>query len=130
MTPEKVMVMVWWSSACVFHHSFLQNCMSITTDVYCAELQKMMEKLAHLQPALVNPLFPLLLLDNARPHTALQTVTKLRELGLEALPHPPYSPDLAPTDYYFFQNLDNFLRGKKFTPFSFEEFVFSRPADI
>lgn len=89
------------------HHSFLQNGMTITADVYCDELEKrMMEKLAHLQPALVNRSPPLLLHDNARPHTAQQTVSKLQELGLEALPHPP---DLVPTDYYFFQNLDNFL---------------------
>ncbi|CAB3259485.1 unnamed protein product [Arctia plantaginis] len=59
----------------------------------------------------------------------------MQELGLEALPHPPYSPDLAPTDYYFFQNLDNFLVGKKFNfreavQNAFEEFVASRPADF
>lgn len=135
LTPRKVMVTVWWSSAGVIHHSFLPNGMSITADVYCEELNTMMEKLAHLQPALVNRSSPLLLHDNARPHTAQQTVSKLQELGLEALRHPPYSPDLAPTDYYFFQNLDNFLAGKKFNTReavqnAFEEFVTSRPADF
>ncbi|CAH2231378.1 jg27698 [Pararge aegeria aegeria] len=88
--------------------------MSITADVYCEELERMMEKLAHLQPVLVNCSSPLLLHNNARPDTAQQTVFKLQELGLEVLPNPPYSPDLAPTDYYFFSNLDNFLRGKKY----------------
>ena len=135
LTPRKVMVTVWWSSAGVIHHSFLPNGVSITADVYCEELNTMMEKLAHLQPALVNRSSPLLLHDNARPHTAQQTVSKLQELGLEALRHPPYSPDLAPTDYYFFQNLDNFLAGKKFNTReavqnAFEEFVASRPADF
>ncbi|CAK1584598.1 unnamed protein product [Parnassius mnemosyne] len=71
-----------------------------------------MEKLARLQPALVNRLSSLLLHDNARLHTAQETVSKLQELGLEALRHPPYSPELAPTDFYFFQNLDNFMREK------------------
>ena len=28
--------------------------------------------------------------------------------------HPPYSPDLAPSDYYLFQSLQNFLNGKTF----------------
>ena len=27
--------------------------------------------------------------------------------------HPPYSPDLAPSDYHLFQSLQNFLDGKK-----------------
>jgi len=31
------------------------------------------------------------------------------------LPHPPYSPDLAPSDYYLFRSLQNALNGKKFT---------------
>ncbi|CAH2210524.1 jg10825 [Pararge aegeria aegeria] len=78
-------------------------------DVYCEKLERMMEKLAHLQPALVNLSSPRLLHHNARLHTAQQTVSKLQELALEALPHLPYSPDLAPADYYFFQNLDNIL---------------------
>lgn len=126
------MVTVWWSSAGVIHHSFLSNGVSITVDVYCEVLNTMMEKLAHLKPALVNRSSPH---DNARPHTAQQTVSKLQELGLEALRHPPYSPDLAPTDYYFFQNSDNFLSGKKFNTReavqnAFEEFIASHPADF
>ncbi|GBP36424.1 Histone-lysine N-methyltransferase SETMAR [Eumeta japonica] len=56
---------------------------------------------------------PLLVQDNARTHTSQQTVAKLEELRLECLRHPPFSPDLAPTDYHFFRNLDNFLQGKK-----------------
>ena len=30
------------------------------------------------------------------------------------LPHPPYSPDLAPTDYHLFRALSNHLSEKKF----------------
>ncbi|GAV03390.1 hypothetical protein RvY_13819 [Ramazzottius varieornatus] len=73
-----------------------------------------MKKLTVKQPKLVNRDKPLLLHDNAKAHSAKKTSAKLRELGLETLPHPPYSPDLAPTDYHFFLNFDNFLRGRKF----------------
>ncbi|KAM0726119.1 Histone-lysine N-methyltransferase SETMAR [Formica fusca] len=52
--------------------------------------------------------------DNARPHAALGTRQKIAELGWEILSHPPYSPDLAPSDYHLFLSLQNFLRGKKF----------------
>jgi histone-lysine N-methyltransferase SETMAR len=30
------------------------------------------------------------------------------------LPHPPYSPDLAPSDFYLFRHLKKFLRGRHF----------------
>ncbi|GFX88351.1 histone-lysine N-methyltransferase SETMAR [Trichonephila clavipes] len=31
-----------------------------------------------------------------------------------SLDHPPYSPDLSPTDIYFFKHLENFLQEKRF----------------
>ena len=39
---------------------------------------------------------------------------KLSELSWELLPHPPYSPDLAPSDHHLFRSLINDLRGKSF----------------
>lgn len=135
ITHRKMMVTVWWTSAGLVHHSFLPNGTTMTADVYCQELQTMMEKLAIQQPTLVNRSSLLLLHDNARVHTSRQTIAKLQELQLEALRHPPYSPDLAPTDFYFFQNLDNFLSGKKFNTReavqnAFADFIASRPADF
>ncbi|CAK1592069.1 unnamed protein product [Parnassius mnemosyne] len=109
--------------------------MSITADVYCEKLNTMFEKLTRFQPALVNHSSPLLLHDNARPHTAQPTVSKLQELRLEALRYPPYSPDLTPTDFYFFQNLDKILACKKLNTQeavqnTLEEFITSRPDDF
>ena len=37
------------------------------------------------------------------------------ELDWEVLSHPPYSPDLSPSDYHLFPSLQNSLNGKKFT---------------
>ncbi|KAF7264992.1 hypothetical protein GWI33_021776 [Rhynchophorus ferrugineus] len=43
------------------------------------------------------------------------TLSKIHELGFELLPHPPYSPDLAPRDYFLFSDLKRMLGGKKFS---------------
>jgi histone-lysine N-methyltransferase SETMAR len=43
--------------------------------------------------------------DNTPPHQALATHNKLVYLGFECLDHPPYSPDLAPSDYHLFCGL-------------------------
>ena len=52
--------------------------------------------------------------DSARPHTSALTKDKIAALGWEILPHPPYSPDLAPSDFYLFRSLQNSLSGKTF----------------
>ena len=38
----------------------------------------------------------------------------IRENGFEIIEHPPYSPDLAPSDYFLFGNLKNYLRGTSY----------------
>ena len=40
-------------------------------------------------------------------------MAKLHELHIKLLPHPPYSPDLAPSDYYLFAKLKTMLQGKR-----------------
>lgn len=42
--------------------------------------------------------------------SAAQTQATIRELGFEVLPHPPYSPDLAPSDYWLFGEMAKQLR--------------------
>lgn len=39
---------------------------------------------------------------------------KLNDLRFELLPHPPYSPDLAPSDFYLFADLKKMLQGQRF----------------
>ena len=46
--------------------------------------------------------------------TRIAKIAKLHELHLELLPHPPYSPDLAPSDYWLFADLKRMLQGKRF----------------
>ena len=49
--------------------------------------------------------------DNTRPRTAAQTIETINQLGWELLNHPPYSPDLAPSDYHLFGALKSYTRG-------------------
>jgi hypothetical protein len=56
----------------------------------------------------------LLLHDNARQHMAVHTVEKLRALKSEVMKHPPYSPDLASSDFNLFGPMKGHLRSPKF----------------
>ena len=42
------------------------------------------------------------------------TTPKLLQLGWEVLIHPPYSPDITPSDFHLFRSLQNSLNGKNF----------------
>jgi histone-lysine N-methyltransferase SETMAR len=88
---------------------------TINAEVYSQQLEKIYTVLLEKCPGLVNRKRVLLQKDNARPHTAKKTLQKIEELeGIELLPHPAFSPDLAPSDYYLFRSMAQFLRGKHF----------------
>jgi len=55
-----------------------------------------------------------LLHNNARPHIAAVALAALTENGGTTLQHPPYSPDLAPCDFWAFPTLKAQLCGKRF----------------
>ncbi|KAG5325192.1 MOS1T transposase, partial [Pseudoatta argentina] len=61
----------------------------------------------------------ILLHDNARPHIAKPVKTYLETLKWEALPHPPYSPDIAPSDFHLFRSMAHGLADRRFH--SYEE---------
>ena len=47
----------------------------------------------------------------APANTSQVVMTAATECGFEILPHPPYSPDMAPSDFYLFQKLKSHLLG-------------------
>ena len=52
--------------------------------------------------------------DKSSAHTSQVALTAATECGFEVLPHPLYSPDMAPSDFYLFPKLKSNLRGTQF----------------
>ncbi|XP_035231573.1 histone-lysine N-methyltransferase SETMAR-like [Stegodyphus dumicola] len=52
--------------------------------------------------------------DNARPHSARVTQRLLQQFQWDIFEHPPYNPDLAPSDFHLFHELKQWLGGKRF----------------
>ncbi len=118
------MLCVWWCSTGIVHYELLE-----TGEMVNAELTTVMKKLRALSGRTTSRFRPLLLHDNASPHTAKMTKTKLEELWFEVLPHSPYSPDLAPSDFCLFRSLQHHIRDMEFKTFeevqnAVEEFSF------
>ena len=53
--------------------------------------------------------------DNTPAHTSTIATAKLFNLRYKILPHPPYPPDLAPSDYFLFPNMKTWLKGQRFS---------------
>jgi transposase len=59
--------------------------------------------------------------DNARPHVAKRIKQYLEDNNLKSAPHAPYSPDLAPSDFFLFGHMKRLLQGTEFQ--TAEEFL-------
>jgi transposase len=53
--------------------------------------------------------------DDVGPHVAKSVTEYMDHNSLKRVRHPPYSPDLAPSDFYLFGYVKHQLRGHEFT---------------
>jgi hypothetical protein len=77
------------------------------SQVYCDTLKTLSRAIQNKGPGM-------LLHDNMPPYTAASTPSLLEHFNLVIFNHPPYSPDLAPSDYHLFTYLKNRLRSQRF----------------
>ncbi|KAI6657315.1 Transposase [Oopsacas minuta] len=52
--------------------------------------------------------------DNARLHKSFAVRKKLKDTGMHEVPHPPYSPDIAPCDFWLLRKLKDNVSGREF----------------
>ena len=103
------MLCVWWDYEGIIHFELLEK--NQTVDAV-QQMERVKMAIQEKRPNRLHRV--LLLLDNARPHIAKRTKEAIEGYGWEVLPHPPYSPDLAPTDFHPFRSLSNAMRGVSF----------------
>ena len=53
--------------------------------------------------------------DNAPAHTSLLVREFLAKNNTVTVPQPPYSPDMAPCDFFLLQKIKRTLKGRRFT---------------
>lgn len=97
LNQMKVMLCVWWDAQGVLYWQLLPHNYTINTTIYCHQLDNIQSKIGEKRSGLLKIYF---LHDNARPHIARTVSQKLVDFGWELLPHPSYSPDLAPRDFH------------------------------
>ena len=108
----KVMTTVFWDAKGVIMLDFLPKRSKITGGYYANLLDHLRtaihEKLSKLSKGV------LLQQDNARVNICKVAMDAVERNGYELIPHPAYSPDLAPSDFFLFPNLKKDIRGLHF----------------
>ena len=108
----KVTLFVFWDAYGILFMDYLKKGKTINSDYYMALLDRLSaeikEKRSHMQKKKL-----LFHQDNAPYHNSMKTMVKLNELSFELLPHPPYSSDLNPSDYWIFASLKEVLQGRR-----------------
>ena len=108
----KVLASVFWDVQSILVINYLEKRRTIDSKYYIASLVHLKEEIAKKQPQMKKKV--LFHQDNAQCHKLIATMTKLHQLHFELLSHPPYFPDLAPSDYWLFADLKRMLQRKRF----------------
>ena len=108
---KKRMLCVWWDQKGVVYHELLKPGETVNTDRYRQQIINLNDALMEKRPEWARRHGKVILLhDNAPSHTEKPVQEKLKSLEWEVLQHPPYSPDLAPSDYHLFASMGHDLK--------------------
>lgn len=115
VTPSagKVMASVFWDSEGIIFIDYLPKGQTITGPYYANLIPKVREAIKEKRRGKLSS-GVLFHQDNAPAHRSEVAIKAIGKAGFEILDHPPYSPDLAPSDFHLFPKLKEFIRGTKF----------------
>ena len=102
---RRLMLFVWWDFKAIVYLELLPDNTTIHSEADCNQRDKLSDALKEKRPPLVNRQGVVFQQHTARPHTSLITRQKLLQLEWDVLLQPPYSADLASSDYYLFRSL-------------------------
>ena len=112
-TQPSWMATVFWDAKGVIMLDFLPKRSTITGVYYANLLDQLRTTLCEKCRGKLSK-GVLLQQDNARVHTCKVAMDAVERNGYELIPHPAYSPDLAPSNFFLFPNLKKDIRGLHF----------------
>ncbi|UYV76189.1 hypothetical protein LAZ67_13002976 [Cordylochernes scorpioides] len=111
---NKVLLVAFFENKGIVHHEYLPAGQTVIKEMYLSILRRLREAIRKKRPEKWTNGDWILHHDNARPHTAHLVTSFLAKNGTEILPQPPYSPDIAPNDFFLFPKLKAVLKGRHF----------------
>ncbi|UYV64534.1 hypothetical protein LAZ67_3001123, partial [Cordylochernes scorpioides] len=97
------------------YYEFIKEGVTINKQAYKEILERLRDAIRRKINQLFKSTLWKLLHDNAPAHRAIIVQDYLAKHSISVLPHPPYSPDIAPCDLFFFPKLKMTLKGRRFS---------------
>ncbi|UYV77378.1 hypothetical protein LAZ67_15000787 [Cordylochernes scorpioides] len=110
----KCLLITFFDVKGLVHYEFLPEGQTINRHYYIDVLRRLREALRQKRPEKWHQKNWFLHHDNARPHTAVTVQLYLAKHGIALLPQPPYSPVLAPGDFFLYPKSKKVLKGRRF----------------
>jgi histone-lysine N-methyltransferase SETMAR len=112
----KMMLTLFWDFNSPFFEHYQDLGQMVNSLWYCAVLEEALKASIHSKCRGVLITGVVLHHDNAQPcaaaaAAAAATVDTIQKLKFKLLPHPAYSPNVAPSDYHIFRPLKDALCG-------------------
>ena len=108
------MLIVFFDAEGVFHRESVPEGQKVNAEFYVGVLDRLLKRIRRVRTAKFQSSERFLLHDNAAPHNTAIVKKFLANRNVVVLHHPPYSPDLAPADYFLFPKSKFSLKGRHF----------------
>ncbi len=110
----KVMMVAFFDANGLIHWEFVPHGAGVTGELYIEILKRFHVAMARKRPQLWKDQNFVLQQDGAPVHRCDATTRFMTRNNMITLPHPGYSPDLAPCDYWFFARIKKHTKGHCF----------------
>ncbi|KAJ4428957.1 hypothetical protein ANN_25953 [Periplaneta americana] len=110
----KVMLTVFFDVRGIVHHEYAPEGQTVTKEYYHDVLRRLRDAVRRKRPDMWTANNWHLHHDNAPAHSSQLIHTFLAKHGITTVRQPPYSPDLAPCDFWLFPKLKTPLKGSRF----------------
>lgn len=107
------MATIFWDSKGILLIDFKERNTVVNGEYYARLLHRVRDAIKKKRRGMLSRTVRLLH-DNTPVHKVTIAQVAAKDCGFQELPHPPYSSDLAPSDFYLFSKLKKDLRGRKF----------------
>ena len=110
----KAMMIVFFDIRGVIYIDWVPEGQTVNQVYYKNVLTTLRERVRRRRPDMWKNASWILHHDNAPAHNALSVKRYLAKNNIPVMEHPPYSPDLAPCDFFLFPKIKSALKGTRF----------------